>query len=113
MKKFTRQQRHQVYMEALDRIVTNKNSFICDALYSTTKDLFYAGRNPRKFPYSETVDAFPEFAKQKPNDLEKYDAWWPHKDVATRIKVLEKCIRQTRPRPIIDPIVEFVKSILS
>lgn len=106
MTKFTKKQRHELYKAALERIVTRKNNYGCDALHEVAND-----STQETILYAEIITVFPEFRRCKPIDRKHFQSWWPDGDVSARIDAFEKCIRQTRPIPIIDPIVETIKKL--
>lgn len=76
-------QRHKIYKGALKLIKSEDKGFICPAINSASHLKF-------------NIKDFPEFMAFKPDDRSIVDVWWIAGDKATRIKVLETCIEQTR-----------------
>lgn len=90
--KLTKAQRHEIYKEAKERIESEKSLFICLALDIAGFNSGIKKRFDEKYDLGKT---FPEFWKQKPEEVEDNDPWFDSGDINSRIKVLDKCIKET------------------
>ena len=88
----TKAQRHEIYKEAKERIKSEKSWFICPALDIAG---FHLGMKKRFDEQYDLGKTFPEFWKQKPEGVEDDDPWFDTGDKNSRIKVLDKCIKET------------------
>ena len=79
----TKEQRHQVYIRALDLL--RNCIYMCCCIQTAEIELFDNDNNGH-------CDEYPEFIKHKPDD--SY-VWFPRNDLESRIKILTQCIEET------------------
>lgn len=90
MKNFTKEERYNLYVLALEKIKDGRLCFMCNALTyeSTSEDIVNATN-------------FPELFKHKPDKLpggKLTGAWFDiePQDMEKRIKILEQCVEETK-----------------
>ena len=88
----TKAKRHEIYKEAKKRIESEQDWYICVAL---DKAGFNSGIKEMYNGKCDLGKTFPEFWKQKPEGVEDDDPWFDTGDKNSRIKVLDKCIKET------------------
>lgn len=96
--KLTKAQRHKVYKEAkrihIDSEGKRPHFFLCCAIRSAMCILFDESPND-----VEILNWFPEFASKKPVITDSFStAWWKRNEHESRIKAINKCIRETAPK---------------
>ena len=93
--KLTKRERHKHYKLALESIKNDTQTFACCALqYSfKTPEWWYGLDRPEK-----VSSIFTEFGKKKPKN--RSFVWWPDNKEGKnkRIKALEECIEETKPK---------------
>ena len=90
MKKFTKKQRHDIYVRALEILKSGAltSDCICYALDAATDD------TPEVTCVDGAMEKFyPEIYKQRPEHGRSF--WWPEGDIEPRINALETAIKQT------------------
>jgi len=91
MKKPTKEERHQIYIDAIEEMP------ICNGLCSALK---WAKSNRGKYnPYLFMKEYFPEIYKMKPKNIDHNSGeyWFALGNKKSRIKILEKAIKETKP----------------
>ncbi len=98
MEKLTKKQRHKIYKEALDKIMTDNYTCGCEALFSSTDYM-----RPLWIHYHKLQFIFPEFNLFKPSK-DVTGRWWSSDantltdlDFENRTLALMFCIEMTRP----------------
>ena len=93
--RFNKQQRHNLYKEALNIIKSGEESFMCLALDTAIDDIYDAKTN--NFPYIDDPKEFPELHSQKPANVKPDESWFHGIEGRwQRIEVLRNCIEQTK-----------------
>lgn len=91
--KFSKQQRHEIYVDAKKRYVesvrTNHNSGLCWELQDAVFNLF-----GEHLTYKELIDALQEFREFLPEEMP--DFWWRINDTESRFNALNVMIEKTK-----------------
>jgi hypothetical protein len=104
----TKEQRHEIYIKALEFCENNTNDGLCDSLYKAIYIIVFNKSATKKNgeyrkilnkPEKENIcpiwnlNKFPEIAKHKPPYSRVY--WFPISDREPRIKILKQAIKET------------------
>lgn len=91
--KMTAKDRVVIYKDALLRIKSGCNLFMCNAIEGAFKD-YYSYRYDIK--HKNIIKLFPEFAENKPKETYSNIFWFAISDQKSRIKLLNKAIKDTQ-----------------
>ncbi len=91
----TKQERHDIYKEALVLFSTGKYTGLCVLLCLSMADIDKP-INPEQLVANNIL---PEFNRYQPFDMDEWllprSYWWPTEDKLSRINALEECVRLT------------------
>jgi hypothetical protein len=91
--KLTRKERHSIYKEAKKLQKEENSQFMCDNLRDAAINIGF---------YSDVFEQLKEFFTKKPkkiytiSDYSNTEIWFPEEDQASRIAILNKCLKETR-----------------
>jgi hypothetical protein len=91
MNRFTKKQRHLIYVKALKYYNIGGWPFLCICISKAIEDLY------SELILSANVHIFlPEFARHKPEGKSGYGRWWNINNSKTRIDVMNQIIEETK-----------------
>jgi hypothetical protein len=90
--RFTREQRHKIYVKAKEVFLTGVTSCLCGAIAITVRI------HELEYSYNQVPDDFPELLAKSPDviDVDSHGFWWHIDDRVIREKVLDELIEETK-----------------